>query len=250
MVVLRFNSPLAHVNEAPVLGPGLLSFAGSSFPCTGRAAGALWQARPVPIPDARTPPSLPPWPLPHRAELRDALVAAYSTGRGYHDLEHLAEVLDRLDELGWAAHTEVVLAAWFHDAVYDGQAGAEERSALLAETSLAGEPGVDVAEVARLVRLTTDHVAEPGDEAGRALCDADLGILAAPPERYARYVAGVRADYAHVPDEDFRAGRRAVLVELAGREHLFASAYARTHWDAAARANLAAEIAALDAPAT
>lgn len=182
-----------------------------------------------------------PWPLPHRADLRDALVAAYGGGRGYHDLEHLAEVLERLAELGWSSHPEVVLAAWFHDAVYDGEDGAEERSALLAERELAGE-AIDVAEVARLVRLTTTHESADDDAAGQALCDADLGILAASPQRYARYVAGVRADYAHVPDNLFRRGRRAVLEDLAGRERLFATAYAREHWEPRARANLAAEL--------
>lgn len=189
-----------------------------------------------------------PWPLPHREELRAALVTAYSTDRGYHDLDHLAEVLQRLAELGWDTNREVVLAAWFHDAVYDGQPDAEERSALLAERELAGE-AVDVAEVARLVRLTTTHRTSADDAAGQPLCDADLGILAASPQRYARYVAGVRADYAHVPDDLFRAGRRAVLDDLAGRERLFATAYARTHWDPIARANLAAEIAEWDEPA-
>lgn len=185
------------------------------------------------------------WPLPHRADLRDTLLAAYGADRGYHDVEHLAEVVARLDELGRAGDREVVLAAWFHDAVYDGQPDAEERSARWAETALAGEPGVDVAEVARLVRLTTEHRTKPDDAAGQALCDADLGILAAPPERYERYAAGVRADYAHVPDDAFRAGRRAVLAELAARERLFASAYAREHWEPRARANLAAELARL-----
>ena len=31
--------------------------------------------------------------------VRDQLLAAYATDRGYHDTRHLAEVLDRIDEL-------------------------------------------------------------------------------------------------------------------------------------------------------
>jgi predicted metal-dependent HD superfamily phosphohydrolase len=184
------------------------------------------------------------WPLSHRLELRDRLLAAYA-GRGYHDTRHLAEVLDRLDELtGSAPAVELVLAAWFHDAVYDGSAQDEERSARLAEAELAGEP-VDVAEVARLVRLTATHDPAPGDLAGALLCDADLAILAAPPARYADYVAGVRREYAALPEEAFRAGRAAVLRDLAGRERLFRTDHGRAHWEPAARANLAAELAAL-----
>jgi predicted metal-dependent HD superfamily phosphohydrolase len=181
--------------------------------------------------------------------VRDRLVAAYSTGRGYHDVRHLTEVLQRLDELGEGGNVEVVLAAWFHDAVYDGAGDDEERSARLAESELAGcvveGRRVDVAEVARLVRLTETHDPAPDDRNGAALCDADLGILAADPERYLEYAAGVRREYAAHSDADFRTGRLAVLQDLAGRDALFRTAHARTHWEPRARANLAAEIAAL-----
>ncbi|MDR6173724.1 putative metal-dependent HD superfamily phosphohydrolase [Nocardioides zeae] len=185
-----------------------------------------------------------PWPLPRRSDLRDELVAAYGTGRGYHDLRHLTEVLERLDELGWGHDMEVVLAAWFHDAVYDGGADLEERSALLALARLAGED-VDVDEVVRLVRLTADHRPAADDRRGQALVDADLAILAAPPQRYDEYRRAVRTEYAHVPDPDFRTGRRAVLQDLAGRERLFHTAQGHDRWDTAARENLAREIAEL-----
>jgi predicted metal-dependent HD superfamily phosphohydrolase len=137
----------------------------------------------------------------------------------------------------------VVLAAWFHDAVYDGAPAAEERSARLAEAELAGLAAeVDVAEVARLVRLTEHHDPAPGDHDGEALCDADLAILAAAPERYRDYTAGVRDEYSAYSDDAFRAGRLTVLEELAGRDHLFRTAYAREHWEPQARANLLREI--------
>ncbi len=187
-----------------------------------------------------------PWPLPGRLALRDRLHAAYAQpARGYHDVRHLAEVLARIGELGAAEHRELVLAAWFHDAVYDGQAQAEERSAALAEAELADEPGVDVAEVARLVRLTDSHRPHPGDFAGELLSDADLAILAAPPPRYAQYVAGVRREYAAVPDPLFAAGRAAILRDLLDKPTLFHTAHAREHWEAAARANLTRELEAL-----
>ncbi len=225
-----------------------------------------------------------PWPLPDRTDLRDRLLAAYSTGRGYHDARHLAEVLARLDELAAggcaeAGSAEVVLAAWFHDAVYDGRADAEERSARLAEAELtsaghadaghadaghadAGPAGgaaggavngvvngvVNGAEVARLVRLTEHHDPAPDDRNGAALCDADLAILAATPERYREYAAGVRREYAALSDADFRAGRLAVLEDLAGRDRLFRTAHAREHWEPLARENLAAEITRLRSP--
>jgi predicted metal-dependent HD superfamily phosphohydrolase len=188
------------------------------------------------------------WPLgADLTDVRDELVAAYSTGRGYHDERHLAEVLDRLDELGEAGEVfdseAVALAAWFHDAVYDGQAGAEERSAAWALRALAGRPAAE--EVARLVRLTESHRPADDDANGCALSDADLAILGAPAARYSEYAADVRREYAHVPDDLFRIGRTAVLRDLLAKKSLFHTAHAREHWESRARANLDAEIASL-----
>lgn len=185
------------------------------------------------------------WPLPDHHADRDALLSAYGDpSRGYHDLLHLTEVLDRLADLSAAGvdfdPTLASLAAWFHDAVYDGERDAEERSAAWAEEALADTPYA--AEVARLVRLTETHDPAPDDPAGQALCDADLAILASDRARYDAYVAGVRRDYAHLSDADFASGRAAVLRDLGGRARLFHTSYAREHWEPPARANLAREL--------
>jgi predicted metal-dependent HD superfamily phosphohydrolase len=180
----------------------------------------------------------------------DELLAAYTDpSRGYHDTRHLTEVLDRLDELAEAGTSferlPVELAAWFHDAVYDGRPGAEERSAHWAGEVLAAHAPRQVAEVTRLVRLTETHRPAADDLNGGALSDADLAILAAPPARYAEYAADVRREYAHVSDADFRAGRAAVLADLLDRPHLFHTAHARAHWEPSARGNVEAELARL-----
>src|SRR5687768_15005790 len=76
------------------------------------------------------------WPLPGAEGLRAELEPAYADpSRGYHDTLNWREVLDRLDELG-PADDAVVLAAWFHDAVYGGRPDAEGRSAQGAERGL------------------------------------------------------------------------------------------------------------------
>jgi predicted metal-dependent HD superfamily phosphohydrolase len=198
---------------------------------------------------AMPPPAGPLWPLSDGLTVRDELVAAYADPeRGYHDTTHLTEVLARVDELAAAGvpfeHLPVRLAAWFHDAVYDGERDAEERSAAWAEDALPGlVDDAVVAEVVRLVRLTETHRPEDDDANGCVLSDADLGILAAPAERYAVYVSDVRAEYAHLDDETFAAGRRAVLTDLVAKPRLFHTAYAHERWEDAARANVAAELA-------
>lgn len=182
------------------------------------------------------------WPLDDHVALRDDLLTAWDRD-GYHDLLHLTEVLDRLDLLADAGArfdaTAVALAAWFHDGVYDGAADDEERSAQWAERAL---PTAYADEVARLVRMTAHHRPADDDPAGCALSDADLGILASTPERYDAYVRGVRADFAHVGDTDFRAGRAAVLADLASKPYLFHTSQGRRLWEEPARANLAREL--------
>uniref|UniRef100_A0AAU2JSI1 Metal-dependent HD superfamily phosphohydrolase n=1 Tax=Streptomyces sp. NBC_00049 TaxID=2903617 RepID=A0AAU2JSI1_9ACTN len=183
----------------------------------------------------------------------DRLLAAWAEPqRRYHTTAHLADVLARTDVLAphAADPAAVELAAWFHDAVYrPDRSENEERSAALAERALA-ELGIDAArtaEVARLVRLTVTHDPAPGDTNGEALCDADLAVLAGAPEAYAAYVAAVRAEYGFVPDDAFAAGRAAVLRQLLDLPRLFRTPYGSTHWEAPARANLAAELATLTA---
>ena len=62
---------------------------------------------------------------------------------------------------------------------------------------------------------------------------------------YADYVAGVRHEYAHVPEQDFRRGRAAVLRDLAAAPALFRTAEGRERWEEPARRNLTAELTEL-----
>lgn len=182
------------------------------------------------------------WPLPGaEAVAVDLLDRWGARGRYYHDLRHLEHCLTALDALG-CDDPVVALAAWFHDAVYEGRAGEdEEASARLAEERL-GEPAD---EVARLVRLTAGHVPRPGDARGEALCDVDLAILGADRARYDAYRRDVRREYADVWLADFRRGRLAVLDHLAALDPLFRTARGRELWGESAAANLAYERALL-----
>ena len=170
--------------------------------------------------------------------------------RRYHTLSHLRGVLTRVEEMAdHAVYLDAVrLAAWYHDAVYQGQPDDEERSAQLAEADLAAL-GVDpslVAEVARLVRLTISHQPGPGDRSGEVLSDADLAALGVEPRRYRANSAAIRVEYAHVPDNDFRARRARVVRELLSGPALFHTPLARSRWESRARANLTDELHALE----
>ena len=99
-----------------------------------------------------------------------------------------------------------------HDAIYDPRAlgdANEQDSAEFAAGLLTtlGVPEEVASEVARLVGLTAGHATGENDPDGELLCDADLAILASDEPGYARYTAAIRREYAHVSDDDFRAGR-------------------------------------------
>jgi len=186
--------------------------------------------------------------LPHHGALGAELLARWNEPhRHYHSTTHLLAVLEALDLLGEGTVPRAVsLAAWFHDAVYAGAPGDEQASADLAQSSLNGAIApAELEEVLRLILLTASHDPAPEDDGGTLLCDADLAILGAPPQEYARYVAGIRADYTHVDDADFNRGRSAVLRQLTALEPLFHTPQGRRLWAAQAKINMGAELAQL-----
>ena len=190
--------------------------------------------------------------LPRDIALGDELLDRWAEEhREYHTPTHLLAVLEALDGLLEPAddplREPVLLAAWFHDAVYEGVAGSDERaSAALAVELLNGTTAPDVVhEVERLVLLTITHDPASGDRAGELLCDADLAVLAGSPADYARYTAAVRAEYAHVPEAAFATGRAEVLRRLLALEPLYRTPRAAEQWTAPARRNLTAELASL-----
>lgn len=187
---------------------------------------------------------------PQALAVGQALIQSWAEpARRYHTLAHLRDVLDGVDQL--AAHatdvTAVRLAAWYHDAVYHGAPDDEELSAQRAEndlTALQLAPAL-VAEVARLVRMTATHDPAPGDRNGETLSDADLAILATPTDRYTAYTAAVRAEYAHVPDDAFVAGRATLLQTLLDAPAIYRTPHARQHWEPQARSNIRIELTQL-----
>ncbi|MCU0704905.1 MAG: hypothetical protein MUF18_13085 [Fimbriiglobus sp.] len=181
----------------------------------------------------------------------DNLVAAYSEPhRHYHTLEHVGEVLRVVGRLKGGA--SVLLAVWYHDAVYDPKANDNEtRSAELAMRELAalGLPAALVNHVAELVRSTAHF--DGGTFTGPdfdILHDADLAILGASEVRYARYAADVRKEYAWVPEADYYAGRRKVLNSFLSRPRIYRTEAMLTEGEEAARRNMAAELSATALP--
>ena len=202
--------------------------------------------------------------LPGHTALGEDLLERYEQPhRKYHTSVHLSEMLTALKTLYKRHHTAtpraVLLAAWFHDAVYEANPGEDEaasadlaRTALtpLASTGFLTNRGVTA--IAHLIELTASHQLADGIEEYTSgaltradaafFLDADLAILAADSPRYTRYVAGVRAEYAHYAPDAFTRGRAGILQGFLNRTAIYASDTAHFLWDAPARLNLRTEL--------
>ncbi|UFU07225.1 HD domain-containing protein [Ruania halotolerans] len=174
--------------------------------------------------------------------------------RIHHNLKRLIGVLARVDELAPETHDPDVvrIAAWYHGAAFDAAArqayahrgGVDEvASAELARRELSelGVPAKVVDRVSALIIGIARHSAPKNDIDAQALCDADLGGLAAEPQRYQAYRREVREEYRHIPDRDYVEARLAIVTKLLNRNRLFKSPMAQP-WEDAARENLSAEL--------
>ena len=202
--------------------------------------------------------------LPGHTALGEDLLERYEQPhRKYHTSVHLSEMLTALKTLYKRHHTAtpraVLLAAWFHDAVYEANPGDDEAaSADLARTALTPLASAgfltnrEVTAIAHLIELTASHQLADGIEEYTSgaltradaafFLDADLAILAADSPRYTRYVAGVRAEYAYYAPDAFTRGRAAILQGFLNRTAIYASDTAHLLWDAPARLNLRTEL--------
>lgn len=180
-------------------------------------------------------------------------------GRRYHGLDHIAAVLRAIVELTGDLDPDLVLVAFFHDAIYDAtRSDNEELSAQLASERLRriGVSETTVEFVTQTILATSTHqlpdpTALPAGErdvarAG-AFLDADLSILGAWDKTYTGYAEAIREEYGHLDEQTFTAGRAKVLRSFLDREQLYFTEAGRVAWEASARRNLQRELTMLDA---
>jgi predicted metal-dependent HD superfamily phosphohydrolase len=183
----------------------------------------------------------------------DALCASYSEPqRHYHTLDHVVALFDTLEiydeEIG--DPSRLAFAVWYHDAVYDPQAkDNEERSAERASKELKalGAHPLMIDRVSKLILATKNHMAASGgDYDDDVFLDADFAILGAPPEEYAAYLSGVREEYAHLSDEEWKKGRGAFLERIAEAPRIFRTGIFEGAYAKQARLNIKGELRNLE----
>ncbi|MBV1776507.1 N-methyl-D-aspartate receptor NMDAR2C subunit [Burkholderiaceae bacterium DAT-1] len=177
----------------------------------------------------------------------DELIARYSAPhRHYHGLQHLAECLQLFRAFAASAEhpSEVEIALWFHDAIYEPlRHDNEQRSADWAhDVLLTAGAAHPIADRVHALIMATRHTAEPEGLDAQLVVDIDLAILGAAPERFAEYERQVRAEYGHVPGFLFRRKRQAILKQFLSRPALYGTASMRDRFELRARENLIATI--------
>ena len=168
-------------------------------------------------------------------------------GRHYHTLAHIESCLIWLDWYSGVAQRrdEVALALWFHDAVYDPMLpGNERRSADLAREELTalGLASPCVERIAHCIEATEHHHGS-GDAA--LVVAIDLTILGAEPHVFTDFEQAICSEYAHVPEEVFRVGRRQVLQSFLTRPQIYPVPCLADALETRARRNLERRIAEL-----
>ncbi|OKH34509.1 hypothetical protein NIES2101_38900 [Calothrix sp. HK-06] len=174
-------------------------------------------------------------------------------GRYYHNLKHIKEVLEIIDNLQskYKIGESLQFAAWFHDIVYDTQAhNNEEKSAEYARNllSLLNIPSSTVDKTCRLILTTKHHKPSEDDLESQILLDADLAILGSDPQRYREYMLGIRQEYAWVKENEYNTKRSEVLQKFLQRARIFSTLELYQQLELIARNNITAEIIALESP--
>lgn len=175
--------------------------------------------------------------------------------RHYHTWAHVEALRGHFDSVQDKFHdaTGVLWALYWHDAIYDPQAGDnEDKSAdlLLAQAPQAlAERSLKLAE--RVIRATQKHQVPAGlsdqDAADLALfLDIDLSILGAEDKIFDAYEAQIRAEYAFVPIDIYRQARAGILKGFLQRERLYFSDHYHNLWEIRARDNLRRSITRLE----
>ncbi len=192
----------------------------------------------------------PEWKSGCATQLFDAAYEAHrSPGRHYHAWSHVQDCVEKLRTFRAGNPRAVFAALLFHDAVYvTGQPDNEERSAELAAGELAKHsdwPQDERDEVTRMILATKHHRTDEGTGDVGVMLDIDMSILGADAQAYRRYAEGVMREW--VPAVTgawrFRFGRRSFLKGLLRSERIFSTDEGVRRWEAAARRNIASEIA-------
>ncbi|MCC0177930.1 hypothetical protein I4641_13170 [Waterburya agarophytonicola K14] len=182
----------------------------------------------------------------------DDLVNAYcNPARHYHNLDHIAQILELLEQIKDIADRFVVLqfSAWFHDYIYNPQGKDNEVASAIYAERILQELNLDleiIQPVKQIIISTKKHEPLLDSVDNLFFLDADLSILGTSPDKYWAYARAIRQEYQYLSDRDYSLGRKKVLNSFLKRARIYYSDRFYQQFEQQARKNLIAEIKAIN----
>lgn len=187
------------------------------------------------------------------AQIDEILLRYDEPHRVYHDRRHLRRMLDDARRLSLTLSAAQLLAILFHDAVHVPGAAHGANEALSAQMLRVYGGGLEPATVevaASIVIDTAQHL--PSSEPAAPVLDLDLLPLAAPGRSFDALSRSVFAELrplsSAVDDAEawrlFVRQRRRFFERLLARDRIYSTGAIAERYEAAARANLRAAVAA------
>lgn len=137
-----------------------------------------------------------------RMSYEEILARWRESHRAYHTEEHLEDLLQQIVALPMDAYMtqkkreKLILAALFHDIVYDPRRNDnEECSAQLLLKHAPDSP--DIQHIVEIIRDTKTHKARSG--LSEIFCQMDMSVVKKPLPDLVRWETGIRMEYKHVP---------------------------------------------------
>ncbi len=195
---------------------------------------------------------------------QDIATRYHESQRAYHTLSHVQQLFAQFEQIKQHLYEPhiIALALFFHDVIYDPTRSDNElKSAEYAVEALTHLTAKQCQHAYSLIMMTANHQIIRTDEGSGKnkdnakekesdaayLLDMDLSILGASWSEYQQYARGVRQEYAHVSDVDYRVGRIAVLERLLAHPTLYLTDYYHSRLEEQARHNINREIKILHA---
>lgn len=166
--------------------------------------------------------------------LQDIINKYNSSGRYYHTVQHILEMLNQIGNDYVNLH--LTLAIIFHDIIYDPKSNTNE------EDSCAEFDKLDMSSnhkkiVKELIMVTKTHNSD-GSVLQNFMIDLDLAILGSDEIRFNEYERQIRQEYSFVSDEIYKIGRIDFIKKMLARPNIYLSQEFKDKYEVQAKSNL------------
>jgi predicted metal-dependent HD superfamily phosphohydrolase len=182
--------------------------------------------------------------------------------RHYHTAVHIEEMLnfysevltdqsissDHLQNGLITTSIVIILAIFFHDAIYDGRSMTNEEDSVKLFYEFANKIGINTDiqnEVACYIIATKKHEVLQENNRISLFLDLDLAVLGKEESAYIKYASLIRKEYNFVAEEVYCAKRAEILESFLKRQYIYGTTLMRNSFEMQARNNIQREISLL-----